>query len=115
MHEVYIKILAKYEQDAYSISEDKSMNNPERLLKKMQPGKVYRRKTLEGFTTAVDRDLKTLVQEGEVRKVASGLYCRLRANVFGFAPPDDAELVRAFLKSEDFLLTSYNYFTQLGL
>jgi hypothetical protein len=91
------------------------MNNPERLLKKMQPGKVYRRKNLEGFTTAVDRDLKTLVERGEVRRVAPGLYSRPRPNAFGIAPPDDADLVRAFLKSHDFLLTSYNHFTQLGL
>lgn len=81
----------------------------------MQPGKVYRRQNLEGLTTAVDRDLKALVESGEVRKVASGLYCRPRANAFGFAPPSDADLVRAFLKSEDFLLISYNHFTQLGL
>jgi hypothetical protein len=91
------------------------MNNPEKLLKKMQPGKVYRRKNLEGLTTALDRDLKTLVQRAEVKKVGPGLYYRPRTNVFGVAPPSDADLVRAFLKSEDFLLTSYNHFTQLGL
>ena len=29
--------------------------------------------------------------------------------------PEERELVRAFLKTEDFLLTSYNYFNQFGL
>jgi len=38
-----------------------------------------------------------------------------RKNAFGTAPPDDKDLVRAFLKTDDFLLTSYNNFNQLGL
>lgn len=91
------------------------MKNAEKLLKKMQPGKVYRRKNLQGLTTALDRDLKTLVQSAGIKKVGPGLYYRPRTNVFGVAPPSDVDLVRAFLKSEDFLLTSYNHFTQLGL
>jgi hypothetical protein len=86
-----------------------------KLRNKMRPGRVYRRQELEKFSTAVDRDLKALVENGEVRKLAGGLYSRPRENTFGFAPPSDKELVRAFLKTDDFLLTSYNYFTELGL
>jgi hypothetical protein len=67
------------------------------------------------FSTAVDRDLATLVATGVVRKVASGLYCRPRENPFGPTPPDDREIVRAFLKTDDFLLASYNHYNQLGL
>ncbi len=48
-------------------------------------------------------------------KLAGGLYCRPRKNAFGVAPPDDRHLVRTFLKSDDFLLTSYNHFNELGL
>ena len=91
------------------------MSNSERLKNAMLPGKVYRRKELSGFSTAVDRDLKTLVAAGELQKLAGGLYYRPRKNPFGVRPPEDRQIVRAFLKTDDFLLTSYNYFNQLGL
>jgi hypothetical protein len=92
-----------------------AMKNADNLKSAMRPGTVYRRQDLEGLSTAVDRDLKTLVEEGEVRKLAYGLYCRPRKNILGAAPPDNRELVRAFLKTDDFLLTSRNHFTDLGL
>lgn len=91
------------------------MKNTEKLKNAMQPGLVYRRQDLEDFSTAVDRDIKALVAGGEVQKLAGGLYYRLRKNPFGVTPPDDCELVRAFLKTDDFLLTSFNHFNQLGL
>jgi len=91
------------------------MKNAEKLKDSMRPGWVYRRQDFAGLTTAVDRDIKTLVRGGEVRKLGYGLYCRMRKNAFGDAPPDNRELVRAFLKTDDFLLTSYNHFTNLGL
>lgn len=96
-------------------SADSAMKNAEKLKDSMRPGRVYRRQDLGGRTTAVDRDLKTLVESGEVRKLGYGLYYRPRKNPFGDTPPDERELVRAFLKTDDFLLTSDNYFTQLGL
>ena len=91
------------------------MKNAEKLKDAMRPGQAYRRQDLDGLTTAVDRDLKTLVENGKVRKLSYGLYYRPRKNPFGDTPPEDSELVRAFLKTDDFLLTSDNYFTQLGL
>lgn len=91
------------------------MKNAEKLRDSMKPGRVYRRQELEGYSTAVDRDLHTLVESGEVRKLAGGLYYRPGKNAFGFTPPKERELVRAFLKTDDFLLTSFNYFNQLGL
>jgi hypothetical protein len=91
------------------------MKNAEKLKNTMQPGQVYRRQDLEGSSTSVDRDLKTLVTGVEVQKLAGGLYYRPLKNPFGLTPPDDRELVRAFLKTDDFLLTSYNHFNQLGL
>lgn len=91
------------------------MKNTEKLKNGMPPGKVYRRQDLEGLSTAVDRDLKLLVESGEVRKLSGGLYYRPQKNAFGAEPPEDRELVRAFLKTDDFLLTSYNHFNQLGL
>lgn len=91
------------------------MKNAEKLKDAMRPGGVYRRQNLDGLTTAVDRDLRTLVDSGEVRKLGYGLYYRPRKNPFGDTPPEDRELVRAFLKTDDFLLTSYNNFVSLGL
>lgn len=91
------------------------MKNAEKLKVSMRLGRVYRRQDLGGHTTAVDRDLKTLVGSGEVRKLGYGLYYRPRRNPFGDTPPEIGDLVRAFLKTDDFLLTSDNYFTQLGM
>jgi hypothetical protein len=91
------------------------MKSTEKLKNAMLAGKVYRRKELARVSTAVDRDLKTLVAAGEVQKLAGGLYFRPRTNPFGVTPPEDHEMARAFLKTDDFLLTSYNYFNQLGL
>ncbi len=91
------------------------MTSAQQLLRAMRPGRVYRRQDLETFSTAVDRNLATLVAGGVVRKMASGLYYRPRKNRFGETPPEDRELVRAFLKTDDFLLTSYNHYNQLGL
>lgn len=91
------------------------MKNAEKLKDSMRSGRVYRRQDFGGLTTAVDRDLKTLVESGDVRKLGYGLYHRPRKNPFGETPPEERELVRAFLKTDDFLLTSDNYFTQLGL
>lgn len=91
------------------------MKNAEKLMDAMKLGKVYRRQDLEGFSASVDRDIKTLVDMGEVKKLSGGLYYRPRKNAFGNAPADEKELVRAFLKTDDFLLTSYSYFNRLGL
>ena len=91
------------------------MKNTEKLKDAMRSARVYRRQDLEGLSTAVDRDLKTLIERGEVRKLGYGLYYRPKNNAFGVAPPDSREVVRAFLKTDDFLLTSYNHFTDLGL
>ena len=96
-------------------TQDNPMKNTERLKEAMKPGRVYRRQDLLGFSTAVDRDLKALVASNVVRKLAGGLYCLPRQTAFGAAPPDDRELVRAFLKTDDFRLTSYNDFVVLGL
>ncbi|HBW21894.1 MAG: hypothetical protein A2X28_02150 [Elusimicrobia bacterium GWA2_56_46] len=91
------------------------MRNAEKLRNFMQPGRIYRRQDLEAHSTAVDRDLNTLVESGAVRKLSGGIYYRPRKNAFGFTPPGERELLRAFLKTDDFLLTSYNYFNQFGL
>lgn len=91
------------------------MKNADKLSSLMKPGRAYRRQDLKSATAAIDRDLRTLVANGRARKLAGGLYCLTGMNPFGDAPPEEKELVRAFLKSGDFLLASHNDFDQLGL
>ncbi|NCU31618.1 MAG: hypothetical protein EOM23_01480 [Candidatus Moranbacteria bacterium] len=63
----------------------------------------------------MDRHLKVLVDDGTLQKMSPGLYyCPTKAS-FGNVPPEDEILVRAFLKSDDFLLTTPNLYNSLGL
>lgn len=91
------------------------MNALEELKKRLRPGQVYRRADLEQWSNAVDRHLKELVDDGLLQKMSQGLYyCPVKAS-FGEVPPQDDLLVRAFLKSDDFLLTSPNFYNSLGV
>jgi hypothetical protein len=87
----------------------------ELLFEKMKEGRVYRREDLLSFSNSLDRDLQKLVQADKVEKLGSGLYYRPVVSRFGPLPPKQHEVVRAFLKTDDFLLTSLNYFNGLGV
>lgn len=87
----------------------------ENLKKKLRQGKVYRREDLAQHSTSIDRHLAELVADGSLSKLAQGLYYKPKHTVFGMAPPDDDELIRAFLKGDDYLITSPNYYNLLGL
>ena len=91
------------------------MNALEELKKHLKPGQVYRRVDLEQWSTAVDRHLKQLVEDGALQKMSQGVYYYPAKASFGDVPPEDEKLVRAFLKSEDFLLTSPNFYNSLGV
>jgi len=62
-----------------------------------------------------DRHARQLVEQGVLQKIRNGLYYCPRVSVFGQVPPDERELVRTFLKEDDFLLTSPNAYNMLGL
>ena len=81
----------------------------------LEPGRVYRRADLTSVSNAVDRHLQALVQAGDLKKLAQGLYYAPRKSAFGELPPDDAELVRAFLRDDDFLLFSPSAYNTVGL
>ena len=87
----------------------------EELKKHLKPGQVYRRSDLEQWSNAVDRHLKQLVDDGALQKLAQGLYYYPMKASFGNVPPEDEKLVSAFLKSDDFLVTSPNYYNSLGV
>ena len=50
-----------------------------------------------------------------MQKIAHGLYYYPAKAYFGDIPPGDEKLVGAFLKSNDFLLTSPNFYNCLGV
>lgn len=87
------------------------------LSRRLRAGGVYRREDLALASNAVDRHLKQLQESGRLRKLAQGLYYVPRQSAFGPVPPEDSELVAAFLREDNFLLlspASYNTL-ELGL
>ena len=85
------------------------------LRSHLQKGKVYRREDLLSRSNAVDRHLKQLVDAGDLEKLSQGLYYAPKSSTFGRLPPKEEELVRAFLKEDDFLIFSLNSYNSLGL
>jgi hypothetical protein len=76
---------------------------------------VYRREHLLPWSHSVDRHLKELTGDGTLQKLRNGLYYSPRKFEFGEAPADEHELVKAFLKTDRFVVTSPNAYNQLGL
>lgn len=91
------------------------MTQAAQLKSHLVAGRVYRRNDLEEWSNAVDRHLQELQEDGTLLKVAPGLYYYQKVSAFGKTPPDDKELIRAFLKDDRFLLTSPNDYNKLGL
>lgn len=91
------------------------MKRLDQLKKHLRPGRVYRRADLAQWSKSVDRHARQLVEEGVLQKLRNGLYYCPKVSVFGQVPPDERELVRTFLKEDDFLLTSPNAYNTLGL
>ena len=100
---------------SYSFNEEKTMKTLDRLKNHLHKGRVYRRRELTQWSLSVDRHLKELLNQGALQKMSQGLYYYPKSVSFGEVPPKDEELVQAFLKSNDFLLTSYNYYNELGV
>jgi hypothetical protein len=93
----------------------KTMSALGELKSRLRPGRVYRRKELAGWSKAVDRHLKQLLDEGRLEKVATGLYVAPRKTRFGSAPPKADSRVGAFLGDEKFLVVSPNAYNGLGV
>lgn len=89
------------------------MDTLRKLKRHLRRGQVYRRSDLERWSNAVDRHLKQLVTEGTLQKMSQGVYYYPKETVFGSAPPDEATLVRTFLKDDEFLITSPNMYNTL--
>jgi len=91
------------------------MKTLDRLKAQLHQGQVYRRRELTEWSFSIDRHLKELLDQGVLQKMSQGLYYCPKSVSFGEVPPRDEDLVQAFLKSNDFLLTSYNYYNDLGV
>jgi hypothetical protein len=91
------------------------MTKLQELKRHLRPGRVYRREQLTQWSSAVDRHLRQLVDEGTLTKLAGGLYAYPKQTVFGKAPAEDDELVGTFLKDHRFLLASPNAYNSLGV
>src|SRR5215467_10679450 len=85
------------------------------LKRRLRHGRVYRREDLLPWSHSVDRHLKELTADGTLQKLRNGLYHFPRKFEFGEAPAEEHELVRAFLKSDNFVVISPNAYNQLGL
>ena len=85
------------------------------LRKHLKPGKVYRRSHLTKLSTSIDRHLQELTKTQELQKIAYGIYyCPIKRS-FGNVPPKDSDIIKTFLKSNDFLLFSLNAYNLLDL
>ncbi|HED19197.1 MAG TPA: hypothetical protein ENI74_06815, partial [Gammaproteobacteria bacterium] len=84
------------------------MKRLDQLKRHLRPGRVYRRADLAQWSKSVDRHVRELVDQGVLQKLQNGLYYYPQASIFGAVPADERELVRSFLKEDDFLLTSPN-------
>lgn len=85
------------------------------LKKRLRPGQVYRRQDLAKWSTAVDRHLRQLVDEGRLKKVSGGLYMAPRKTRYGLAPAPAEKLVESFLKDDRFLMVSPSAYNGLGV
>jgi hypothetical protein len=90
-------------------------NNAAVLSRRLRAGGVYRREDLVPISNAVDRHLKQLQDAGRLKKLSQGLYYAPRQSAYGSLPPDDTELVAAFLRDDHFLLLSPASYNTLGL
>ena len=85
------------------------------LKRRLRPGQVYRRKDLARWSTAVDRHLRQLVDEGRLEKVSGGVYMVPRQTRFGATPATPEKLVETFLGDDRFLMVSPNAYNGLGV
>lgn len=81
----------------------------------LEPGRVYRTHDFLRWGQNAPRLAQRLVREGLLRRLRQGVYEAPVQTRFGLAPAADAELVRAFLGTDDFLFTGSAAWNALGL
>jgi hypothetical protein len=81
----------------------------------LKPGRVYRTRELARLGANAPRTAKRLVREGHLLRLAHGLFASPTRSRFGVVPPDDKEVVRAFLDGAPFVFTGPERWNALGL
>ena len=81
----------------------------------MIPGRVYRTRELRAFSANPSRWARRLVKQGVLRQPYHGLYYVPVPSNFGPLATRDEELLRAFLGSDEFLITGPYFWNALGL
>lgn len=81
----------------------------------LDPGRAYRTRELRRWSANPTRLARRLVREGKLREAAHGLFYAPVESRFGKAPASDAELLRAFLGGERFVITGPPRWNALGL
>lgn len=87
----------------------------EKMSKLLVEGSVYRRSDFTNVSSNVDRNLKELVNRGELKKLQNGLYLHPKKTPFGEALPDEDALLQKFLDDDHFVVYGPSMFNSLGL
>ena len=103
---------ASPEGGRYATNTARSM---ERVGVHMVPGEVYWRAELVRYSKCVDRDLKRMVDAGKIKKLWRGAYYRPEVLSFGKARPLFNKIMTAFLRDDNFLLTSLDAYNSLNV
>jgi tRNA(Glu) U13 pseudouridine synthase TruD len=93
----------------------RQVNRCYEVLLQLNMGQVYSWEEVMKYSKSPSRDVKRLLDEGKLEKVGPGLYSPFKVSRFGKVPPDERDIVKAFLKSDDFLMFSVNLYNSLGL
>jgi len=82
---------------------------------RLTPGRVYRTKEFGRWGENPTRLAKRLTRDQGLVELRHGLYYRPKQSRFGAVPPDERELLRAFLEGSPFLFTGPDRWNSLGL
>jgi hypothetical protein len=85
------------------------------LADKLQAGRVYRRMDLARLSKSVDRHLNLLLSIGKLKKLTQGLYYVPIQSKLGPLPPTDEQVVKGFLRDNEFLVFSPSSYNTVGL
>jgi hypothetical protein len=89
------------------------MKEPATNKQQLIPGEFYRTSDLTQLQGI--KNVKALIAEGNLQKVRPGPYYCPKQSRFGTVPPDAYDLVKAYLKTDQFLITSFNEYNNLGI
>lgn len=86
-----------------------------RLEPPLEPGRVYRTKEFGAWARNPFALATRLVSEGKLRHLGYGLYHFPEQSRFGPLPPDEKELIRAFLCGRPFVFSGTTQWNALAL